>query len=41
MIESYVEWIDPGTLGPLEVDDSCNMRLKRRPKRQIVWSRLP
>ena len=32
MIESEVDWIDPGTLGPSDIHDSCNMGLKREPK---------
>ena len=32
LIESEVEWIELGNLGPLEPTDSCNMGLKREPK---------
>ena len=31
LIECYMDWIDPGTLGPLEQGDSCNMRLELEP----------
>ena len=31
-IESYMDWIDLGTLGPLEQGDSCNMGLRMEPK---------
>ena len=31
-IESHMDWIDLGTLGPLEQADSCNMGLKEEPK---------
>ena len=32
LAESQVDWIDVGTLGPLEPVDSCNMVLKLEPK---------
>ena len=32
LIESYMEWIDVGTPGPLELSDSCNMVLEKEPK---------
>ena len=32
LIESHMEWIELGTLGPLELADSCNMVLKMEPK---------
>ena len=32
LIESDLDWIDVGTLGPLELSDSCNMGLKLEPK---------
>ena len=32
LVESEVDWIELGTLGPLELVDSCNMRLKQEPK---------
>ena len=32
MIESEVDWIEPGTLGPLDTVDSCNMALIIEPK---------
>ena len=31
-IESQVDWIDLGTLGPLDTDGSCNMALGIEPK---------
>ena len=31
-IESQVDWIDPGSLGPLDTVDSCNMALDWQPK---------
>ena len=32
LIESDMDWIDVGTLGPLESLDSCNMALESEPK---------
>ena len=32
LIESQVEWIELGKLGPLELLDSCNMGLRNKPK---------
>ena len=31
-IKCYMDWIDLGTLGPLEQADSCNMGLKTEPE---------
>ena len=31
LIESQVDRIDVGTLGPLDIDDSCNMGLETKP----------
>ena len=32
LIESYMDWIDVGSRGPLRTVDSCNMALKLEPK---------
>ena len=32
LIESHVDWIDVGNLGPLIKADSCNMALELEPK---------
>ena len=32
MIESYMDWIELGTLGPLDTVDSCNTGLEEEPK---------
>ena len=32
LIESYMDWIDLGTLGPLGLVGSCNVALGRQPK---------
>ena len=32
LIESDVDWIDVGSLGPSDTGDSCNMGLRMEPK---------